>query len=95
MVSLLTNRTQGKSRLIPKDFSSKWKRLVVLAVQPINIEIFFFVCLFVFLSTHSHVLFWGHWYPLFWISSDVSSGFQSQSGFCLIRIAEANVMYIP
>ena len=33
--------------------------------------------------------------PLFWISGDVSSGFQSQSGFCLIRIAEANVMYIP
>ena len=32
--------------------------------------------------------------PLFWISGDVSSGFQSQSGFCLIRIAEANVMYI-
>ena len=33
--------------------------------------------------------------PLFWISGDVSSGFQSQSGFCLIRIVEANVMYIP
>ena len=32
--------------------------------------------------------------PLFWISGNVSSGFQSQSGFCLIRIAEANVMYI-
>ena len=31
--------------------------------------------------------------PLFWISGDVSSGFQRQSGFCLIRIAEANVMY--
>ena len=34
--------------------------------------------------------------PLVWISSDVSSGFQSQSGFCLICFfAEANVMYIP
>ena len=33
---------------------------------------------------------------LFWISGDVSSGFQSQSGFCLMcHIAEANVMYIP
>ena len=30
--------------------------------------------------------------PLFWISGDVSSGFQNQSGFCLIHIAEANVM---
>ena len=34
--------------------------------------------------------------PLFWLSGDVSSGFQSQSGFCLIRFfAEVNVMYIP
>ena len=32
--------------------------------------------------------------PLFWISGNVSSGFQSQSGFCFIHIAEANVMYI-
>ena len=30
--------------------------------------------------------------PLFWISGDISSGFQSQSGFCLISFAEANVM---
>ena len=28
--------------------------------------------------------FWGPLVPLFWISGDVSSGFQSQSGFCLI-----------
>ena len=34
--------------------------------------------------------------PLFWISDDVSSGFQSQSQFCLIHFfAEVNVMYIP
>ena len=34
--------------------------------------------------------------PLFWISGDVFSGFQSQSGFCLIQFfVEANVMYIP
>ena len=33
--------------------------------------------------------------PLFWISGDVSSVFTKQSGFCLICIAEANVMYIP
>ena len=32
--------------------------------------------------------------PLFWISVDDLSGFQSQSGFCLIPIAEANVMWI-
>ena len=33
---------------------------------------------------------------VFWISSDISSGFQSQSGFCLIHFfAETNVMYIP
>ena len=32
-----------------------------------------------FCRTHSLVLFWDHWYPCF--------GFQSQSGFCLIHIA--------
>ena len=32
--------------------------------------------------------------PLFWISGDVSSGFQSQCGFCHICIVEANMMYI-
>ena len=62
----------------------------------ISRKFFFFLFFFLkfFCRTHSHVLSWGHWYPLFWISGDVSSGFQSQSGFCLIRIAEANVMYI-
>ena len=29
--------------------------------------------------------FWGPLVPLFWISGDVSSGFQSQSGFFLIH----------
>ena len=32
---------------------------------------------------------------LFWISGDISSGFQNQRGFCLICIVEVNVMYIP
>ena len=32
--------------------------------------------------------------PLFWISSDITFGFQSQSGFCLICISEANVIFI-
>ena len=32
-----------------------------------------------------HMSFFGPLVPLFWISGDVSSGFQSQSGFCLIR----------
>ena len=40
--------------------------------------------------------FLGPLVPLFWTSGDVSSGVQSQSGFCFIHIfAEANVMYIP
>ena len=29
--------------------------------------------------------FYGPLIPLFWTSGDVSSGFQSQSGFCLIQ----------
>ena len=32
--------------------------------------------------------------PLFRISGDVSSGFQSQSGFCIIRIAEAFILHL-
>ena len=44
----------------------------------------------------TYVLFFGPLVPLFWISGDVSSGFQSQSLFCLICcFVEANVMYIP
>ena len=39
--------------------------------------------------------FWGPLVPLFWISGDIFSGFQSQSGFCLICIVKVNVMYIP
>ena len=39
--------------------------------------------------------FWGPLVSLFGISGDVSSGFKSHSGFCLIQFfAEANVMYI-
>ena len=43
-----------------------------------------------------HVLFGGHWYRLFLIFGNVSSGVQSQSGFCLIHFfGEVNTMYIP
>ena len=51
--------------------------------------------LFSFFVGHIHMSYLGSLVSLFWISGDVSSGFQSQSVFCLIRIAEANVMYIP
>ena len=48
---------------------------------------------------NKHVLFWGPLEPLFWISGDISSGFQSQSGLCLICLffcgGECNAMYIP
>ena len=40
--------------------------------------------------------FLGPLVPLCWISDGVFSGFQNQSGFCLICFsAEANVMYFP
>ena len=45
-------------------------------------------------KSFSNVLIWPL-LPLFWISGDVSSGCQRQSGFCLICIVEANVKYIP
>ena len=62
-----------------------------------------FVLLLVFKSFFFLKFFWVATYtspileplmPLFSISGDVSSGFQRTSGFCLICIAEANVMYI-
>ena len=75
-------------------------------VRVLNVEQLFFanfcfsiLCIkyiyFFFLNLADTCPFLGPLVPLFWISGDVSSGFQSQSGFCLIRIAEANVMYIP
>ena len=82
---------------LPQDSSSE--SLLPTTIQHVRLCTRFFFFFFFFFKyfwrTHTHVLFWGHWYPCFWISGDVSSGFQSQSGFCLIRIAEANVMYIP
>ena len=44
---------------------------------------FFFFCKKKFWRTW--VLFVGPLIPLFWTSGDISSGFQSQSGFCLIQ----------
>ena len=48
-----------------------------------------------FLNLRDTCPFLGPLVPLFRIYCDVSCGFQSQSGFCLIRIVEANVWYIP
>ena len=56
-------------------------------------RLFFFFLIF----WRTHVLFLGSLVPLFWISGDVSSGFQSQSGFCLIRYfcgGECNVQMV-
>ena len=50
--------------------------------------IFFFKS---FWQTHVH--FWGHWYPCFGFLVTSPQGFKARVG-CLIRIAEANVMYI-
>ena len=37
---------------------------------------------------------WGHWYPCFWTSDDVSSGFQSQSGQPYLHLVEAYILHI-
>ena len=49
----------------------------------------------IFLLDTLHVPLYFPLVPLFWISGNVFSGFQSQSGFCLIYIVEVNVTYIP
>ena len=40
-------------------------------------------CFKCFWWTHTHVLFWGHWYPCFWNSGDVSY-FKARVGSALI-----------
>ena len=48
--------------------------------------IYIYIYIFFFKVFGGHMSFFlGPLVPLFWISGDVSSGFQSQSGFCLIR----------
>ena len=55
-----------------------------MSLDPLGVNMYLFF--FFFKSFwRTHVLFLGPLVPLFWISGDVSSGFQSQSGFCLIR----------
>ena len=50
---------------------------------------------FFFLSFwRTHVLLGGHWYPCFGFLVTSPLGFKARVGF-LIRIAEANVMYVP
>ena len=53
-------------------------------------SIFFFGSLW---SGHIHMSYFWPLVPLFWISGNVSSGFQS--GICLICIPDATEMYIP
>ena len=51
----------------------------------------FFIC-----WTHSHVLFWEHWYPCFGFLVTSPLGFKARTrGICLICIVGANVMYVP
>ena len=65
---------------------------VVNSFVPLR-TLFFF--LFFFKSFwRTHVLFWGHWYPCFGFLVTSPLGFKARVG-CLIRIAEANVMYVP
>ena len=56
------------------NFFVDWKQCLVS---------FFFFFFLKFLADTCPFL--GPLVPLFWISGDISSGFQSQSGFCLIR----------
>ena len=59
-------------------------RKAILASSASSTLVFFFVFVFFKFLADTYP-FWGPLVPLFWISGDVSSGFQSQSGFCLIR----------
>ena len=62
----------------------------------LKFEVFFFLFLFFFKFLLDTCPFVGPLIPLFRTSGDVSSGFQSQSGFLpYSHLAEAYVIYIP
>ena len=69
-------------KYIPKMFRNKYISIFLSILVPRFVHIFFFFFLKFLADTCP---FLGPLVPLFWISGDVSSGFQSQSGFCLIR----------
>ena len=80
-----TSRYPGKGETGgQKCHGRQWQHSIWLVIQTI-------LLLFQKSFWRTHVLFWGPLVPLFWISGDVSSGFQSQSGFCLICRGECNV----
>ena len=47
------------------------------------------------MGRHIHKFYFGATGIPVFISGDISFRFQSQSGICLICIAEANIIYIP
>ena len=55
-------------------------------------DFFFFLS---FCRTHTHVLFWGHWFPCFGFLVTSPLGFKARVGSALFAFWEANVMYIP
>ena len=65
----------------------------------VNFLIMIVLCMQTFLFCKvfgRHMSFLGPLVPLFWISGDISSGFQNQSGICLFHFfTEVNVVYIP
>ena len=59
----------------------------------LNCQVYIYIYFLKKLSDTFMCLILGPLLCLFWISGDVSSGFQSQSGFCLIHGGECNVHF--
>ena len=70
-------------------------RRVSLASKTMEVFYVLFLQCTMFLADKCTSLILGTLVTLFWITSDFPSGLQSQIGFCLIRMVEANAMYIP
>ena len=75
---------QGTRCLLLKIYAIRY--LKCYTISDLCWSMYIQVFLFVFLKFLADTCpFLGPLVPLFWISGDISSGFQSQSGFCLIR----------
>ena len=54
-------------------------------LQTVRFEFFFFFLNF-FCRTHSHVIFWGHWYPCFGFLVTSPLGFKARVGSALFTL---------
>ena len=84
-------------RSLPKVYAfTAWLRGQTVVFHKVAATSLFFPTIFLKKIFGGHEPFlWGHWYPLFWTSGDISSGLQSQSGQPYLSLVEVYMLHIP